>query len=346
MLVPKQRPINPLPSVAERTVHSSAFKALFQGAQALDGNVAVLIAEIGLTPADLDDAERRYPVADLYVLYELLAQRTATPDIGVYIGRIDYIRHLNLQLYACSGCSTFREYLNIMPSVLSIVGDIGEFKVRRDGELIRLDWEVLTPPNNNQRYVSDASLTVAAAIVNSACVRQIPIRAAHFHYAQPDDLSVLKQAFGDNLHFSKAKSCLYLDAASLDYVLIRPDSEWALALAQPIRHLFEDGEDNDFIVALRKTLLKLLPSGDIGLDRAASSLNISRRTLQRRLADAGTQYLQLLQNLRSTLAVQYLHDERLSITEIAFLLGYMDQSSFSAAFRSWHGQSPRDFRKK
>jgi AraC-like DNA-binding protein len=332
------------------TVNSASLDAILQAAQALgadrDKSISAEGREVQFDDGNVD-AEPRVPVSALLDLYEKTARQISCPDIGLYVGRIDYIRRLNLQLYACSGCTTFREYLNVMPSVLRIVGDIGEVKVHRDGEFIRLDWEPLSPGTSTQRYLSDSSLAAATAIVKSACVRQIPIRAARFSYPEPDDLTILRQEFGDNLSFSQDKSSLYLDRCSLDYLLIRPDSDWALALAKSIRHLFDNGGDNsDFIVALRKTLLKLLPSGDLGIDKAAATLNISRRTLQRRLAEAGTQYLQLLQALRAELAVQYLHDERLSITEIAFLLGYMDQSSFSAAFRIWHNVSPREFRKK
>ena len=46
------------------------------------------------------------------------------------------------------------------------------------------------------------------------------------------------------------------------------------------------------------------------------------------------------------MALRYLADDRLGITEIAFLLGYADQGSFSSALKSWQGVSPRDFRRK
>ena len=55
---------------------------------------------------------------------------------------------------------------------------------------------------------------------------------------------------------------------------------------------------------------------------------------------------QVLQQLRADLALRYLADERLSVTEIGFLLGYSDQGSFSAAFKSWHGMSPLEHRQR
>jgi len=97
---------------------------------------------------------------------------------------------------------------------------------------------------------------------------------------------------------------------------------------------------------LKQSIVQYLPEGEVTIDKLASKLNISRRTLQRRLSDRDTNFLSILQEVRSKVALRYLSDSRLSITEIAFLLGYADQGSFSSAFKSWHGVSPRDYRRK
>ena len=90
--------------------------------------------------------------------------------------------------------------------------------------------------------------------------------------------------------------------------------------------------------------MRLLPAGEMSIDKVAAELNVSRRTLQRRLSERDTHFLQVLQDVRSGLAERYLADKRLGITQIAFLLGYTDQASFSSAFKSWHGKSPSEYR--
>jgi AraC-like DNA-binding protein len=71
---------------------------------------------------------------------------------------------------------------------------------------------------------------------------------------------------------------------------------------------------------------------------------LSARTLQRRLAEEGQPFQTLLDATRRELAAQYLRDPALSLTEIAFLLGYAEQSSFTHAFRAWQGQAPQQWR--
>lgn len=332
-------PLNP-----HWTVNSTSINGVVQAARVLGAPVAELLARVGVDPELLLEAEARHPVTALYDFYRLAGECTSD-DIGIYAGRIDYINRLNLQLYTCGVCDTFRDYLNLMPSVLRFAGDIGEVLIRREDELIRLDWVPLWQPDRNWRFQSDELLTTSAMIVDSLCVRPIPVLRAHFTYPQPSDTRLLEQVFGAELYFSQPQSCLYFDRKSLNYPLIQLDSDWGQAISQSIQHLFTDDAADPVLRDLRATLIRLLPAGGVNIDKTAQAQNISRRTLQRRLAECGTQFGQVLQDLRHELALQYLADERLNITDIAFLLGYADHGSFSTAFKARSGLSPRDYRK-
>lgn len=79
-------------------------------------------------------------------------------------------------------------------------------------------------------------------------------------------------------------------------------------------------------------------------EQVARALGLSRRSLQRRLAEQGPTFAELLESTRRTLARGYLGDPALSLAEIAFLLGYREQSSFFRAFKRWYGQTPAGYR--
>jgi AraC-like DNA-binding protein len=91
---------------------------------------------------------------------------------------------------------------------------------------------------------------------------------------------------------------------------------------------------------------ELLPKGKATVANVAKALAMSRRTFSRRLADEGMSYATLLDQLRRDLAMRYLEDEDLELTQIAWLLGYSEVSSFNHAFRRWKGTNPRAARIK
>jgi len=329
------------------SLYSPIVSSIIQAGEHLNAPVDALLIKVGIDRRLLKDPEQRFTVTQVLQLAELIADYSQAPDLGLYVGRAGYIDGLNLQLYMSTVCATFREYLNLIPSILRTTGDIGEVAMQADKQFIKLEWRPLWQASEQQRFLSDMILTNSAAIVNSLCLLPVPVKQAHFSYSEPADLTLLRTIFGDKLYFDQPVSCLYFARDSLDYPLTRLNGELNSTLARPLDHLFSDGEPRDvFLNQLRQTLLRLLPQGEVNIDRVAELLNLSRRTLQRRLSERDTQFLQVLQQLRADLAQRYLADERLTITEIAFLLGYSDQGSFSAAFKSWHGISPLEHRQR
>ena len=87
-------------------------------------------------------------------------------------------------------------------------------------------------------------------------------------------------------------------------------------------------------------LRDLLPQGRVTLDHIAQCMAMSRRTLQRRLKDSGTSFQQILDDTRQKVALHYLRDSQLQVTQLSDLLGYADLSAFSRAFSRWFGIPP------
>lgn len=330
---------------ANRTVLTAPVNAVVQAAQQLGADAEAILRAAGIEPHLLQQADARIPVEQFFKLYALAEQTTGHEDIGLIVGRIVYLKGLNLQLYMTTVCHSFRDYLNLMPSVLKLLGDLGEVVMRRETDTICLEWVPLLPESRVQRYLSDEMLAASAAIVDSLCTLPIPVQRAHFSYPQPGDTHALQRVFGSALAFDQPVSCLYFDANVLDYALIQQDYPLESRTIGMLSRLVEGTEPPDnFASRLRQSIVRLLPEGEVSVDAVAGDLNLSRRTLQRRLADRDTHFLQILQEVRSELARGYLGDKRLAITEIAFLLGYADQGSFSSAFKGWFGVSPSEFR--
>jgi AraC-like DNA-binding protein len=99
---------------------------------------------------------------------------------------------------------------------------------------------------------------------------------------------------------------------------------------------------DDVVSRCKAQFLEQLASGEPSAEDIAQRLNMSSRTLQRKLAEANTTYLKLVDDCRRDLALRYITDPDKSITDITFLLGFSSQSAFSRAFRRWTGSSPTE----
>lgn len=293
------------------------------------------------------DPEHRIPVETYFDLFHAAEQATGSADIGLYAGRISYLTGLNLQLYMATICHTFRDYLNLMPSVLKMWGDIGEVKIKADGEFIRLEWRPLEPATGTKRYLTDVMLSASAMIVDSLCVLPNPVLEASVTYSRPTELEMLKRMLGPNIAFGAETSCLYFARASLKYPLVQQNYRRAQGGVIPFADLFDGKDPSDkFWSRMRQSIVRLLPLGDLSIGAVAADMNMSSRTLQRHLRQRDSNFRHEVRDIRSQLAVRYLNDPTVSVTDTAFLLGYSDQAAFSTAFKSWHACAPSDYREK
>ena len=326
------------------SIFSAPVHALLQAAEQFGVKRAGLLTAAGIEPGVLDFPESRIPVDRYFKLFGLAEQAAGSADIALIAGRISFLSGLNLQLYMTTICHTFRDYLNLIPSVLKLWGDIGEVRMRAEGKFVRLEWRPLIPATGQQRYLSDAMLAASAGIVGSLCLMPVPVRRAQFSYAEPHDTSMLRQFFGADLAFGQPVSALYFDRTSLDFALIQQNYGLKRDSAVPFADLFDGKNPGDkFWSRLRQSIVRRLPHGDLKQADVASDLGLSARSLQRRLAERSTTFKAQVRDIRSDLARRYLSDHAASITEIAFLLGYGEQSAFSSAFKKWHGLSPSDY---
>ena len=320
-------------------------KAVVQAASALGADGEALLRDAGIDPQLLRNPSERIPLANYMTLYRLALERTGNPDLGLYVGHIIYFSGINLQLYMTTICRNLKEYYNVIPSTTRLRGDTGRVLVRPRGDHIRMEWHPLDEQTGSWRPLADETLKSAAEIVNAICALPVPVLGAEFSYPAPEDTRALKQAFGPNLRFGCELSCILFARETVHYPLVDLGFEPGGDFWAGPRLLFEEPDGADpFLRDTRAAMRRALPVGGLTIDSLAAELGVSRRTLQRRLSALGSSFKQLLQDVREELSLRYLDDPRLAITEIALLLGYSDQASFSNAFRAWRGCSPSEHR--
>ena len=105
-------------------------------------------------------------------------------------------------------------------------------------------------------------------------------------------------------------------------------------------------EADDSVREIRRSLMARISQGDTEIESVARALATSSRSLQRRLAAAGTSFQEVLDATRRDVAGRYLEDRTLSVGEVAYLLGYSEPAAFHRAFKRWNGITPLEFRRQ
>jgi AraC-like DNA-binding protein len=147
------------------------------------------------------------------------------------------------------------------------------------------------------------------------------------------------------VRFSQAGYGIELFATDLKRPMLRNDPELKNLISGYIEKI-ADSAANSFRDQIDLMVRKLLPTGRCTLDTVAGHFYVSVRTLQRRLEQERLVFEDLVETARREGAEQYLVDPAVRMSVVAGLLGYGTQSSFSHAFKRWHGVSPREWRKQ
>ncbi|ARO10860.1 AraC family transcriptional regulator [Lactiplantibacillus plantarum] len=144
-----------------------------------------------------------------------------------------------------------------------------------------------------------------------------------------------------------ADNCIQFQVTDLQRAFISANnSMWAFLQPGLDQQKLAIEHNQSLLATVQALLLKKIPSGSFSIDEIATSLNLSKRTLQRHLSTLSTTFNDEVQIARRTLVVPLMKDQSLNLIEISYLLGYSDPESFSRAFKKWFHQRPSVYRQQ
>ena len=92
---------------------------------------------------------------------------------------------------------------------------------------------------------------------------------------------------------------------------------------------------------IEKVIVRNLPKGKANIKTISRELGLSERTLARRLSEVDCTFMSILDRVRCDLAHKYINQAELQLSQVAFLLGFSNQSAFNNSFKRWTGKTPR-----
>lgn len=224
-----------------------------------------------------------------------------------------------------------------------ICTSVVDLDLRREGGRYVITESYPDPARAPFREQIDAGLTAFLKLGRIVAKREVvPLRVA---VTTPADAypDAYRAALQSPVSFDSETTVVVLEADILEAPLAGAIPEVAKATDRISERYIEALDGSKVATEVRRLLVGLLPSGEADQDRIASRLNRSASTLQRQLQAEGVSYRALLDDTRRSLAEEYLRDGKHSHAQIAYLVGFSDQSNFSRAFKRWTGKSPRQF---
>ncbi|WP_169577421.1 AraC family transcriptional regulator [Sinimarinibacterium sp. CAU 1509] len=307
-----------------------------------------LLAAAGIDATALAHNAGRIAVVRMLDLFDAAMRVTADSMIGLHMGMQAQPRSFNALGYAAMSCRTLGEAVELIPRYEGVVYDGGTTTLRREGTRVHLCWAAALPDPAapSVRPLNEAIVAGWLAYGRWITGREAPIEQVRFRHAAPERLGAYTEFFGIRPDFDCDDNALVFDAALLEVPLVQHDDE--------LRQLMEARAQSqiDQLQAMSPLLRQVvseirqrLPRGECSIAAVAASVGMSERSLRRHLQAEGGNFQSVLNQVRYEQAKAYLRDPGLSVVEVALLLGYAEQSAFSAAFRGWSGCSPREYQR-
>lgn len=326
-----------------RVVNAYA-EALFETAAAAGWPRAALLEAAGVAlPANSDGI----PVTDYLRLLNTAAERIPDPAFGLHVGEQFRMSHYAVYGLLLLACRTFREAVEQVMRYESLAHDLGRSELIEFDDYAEYRWHSPWLEKTACRHLSESVFAGIAVFVRWLVGQPVAAHEVCFRHPEPTDTSEHQRIFGCPLQFGAEHHSIRFDKALLDWPVPQADPSLRAALqlhADQLLAARREQLEPELLNRVRAILLPQLGQGRARLAEVASELAMSPRSLQRQLERIGYTFQQVLDATRRDLAKRYLLDAKLTLTDIAFLLGYSEQSSFTHAFRDWEGVTPSQWR--
>ena len=199
------------------------------------------------------------------------------------------------------------------------------------------------PHRQYSEFVAFAMIRALSKATNRDIV---PIRI-RFAHARNSDLREIHRVFRCPVEFMHPEDNWVFSSSVSDIPIVSDDARLLHLLQAHGDHLLAERQRMSGLRSMvEQRILSLLSSGKAQVAVVARELAMSPRTFARTIAREGLSFSEILDDVRRRFARQYLADERVSLQQIAWLLGYSEPGAFNHAFRRWFGTSPSEARKQ
>lgn len=324
-------------------VRARALSGYLQVAKQLGLPPQDVLRQVGLDAAVLASPEHRIPITTVCRLLEVAAMKAGCPTFGLQMANTRQPFDFGIIDLVLAHKRTLREVLLAAVQYRHLLNEALAIHVQTSGDMVVIREEVVVEPGIPTRQATEHAVGLLARTCVAILGDHWKPSSVNFAHPAPADVRFHRHFFGCPVVFDSDFNGIVSTAVDMDRPNPNADLElvrYAESLAMPLN---VSGPES-IVLDVRKSIHLLLLIEQATVEQVALNLHLSVRTMQRQLETAGTNFSNLVEEVRLELAVRYLANQRYPIGRVAMLLGYSRQSSFTEWFTAHFGITPRGWR--
>ncbi len=303
----------------------------------------------GIDIHSLHDQEARISSIKFNELLDYCNQKLDKQDFSIQVAKQFQPSMFHVVGYAMMSSSSLKDALTRIVKFKQVLSNTSELSlIEHDGDLI-FNMTLFTHLDSNEKILSrcvvETWLATIVQISRDLLDQTLVLKKVFLCYPRPaHDTTYLNDYFQCQVEFNATTSMLVFDSQQASIPLLSGNPQVNQIHEKLLTELLSRVNKNDLINMVTTIVCDNLPLGAPSQTDVANQLNMSLRNLQRKLHDKGTNYKDILDNIRKKMTMGYISQKHLSISEISYLVGFSDTSNFNRAFRRWTNQAPGKYR--
>lgn len=321
-----------------------AVQPVIAALQALGYETKALLAEVGIPWSVLKNPDGRIPNHTVMLLWKHMLAATRDDQLGIHLAEAAPIQSFEVHAYAMLSSPTLRDAYRRACRYQRLIHEVNDLTLE-EGPQEGVLQHTLPGGRSVSRHPAEFLVTLWVRFGRIVTGEDWSPRLVCFAHDTPGNVSEHTRVFQCPVLFASGRTAMHVPNSLLD----APNPKADMGLLRVLDHyahtlLNQVPWQATFSERVRVWLLEELKDGAPKASSVAEAMHMSVRSLHRELRGEGTSFGELLESLRHQRATAMLADSRYSISEVAFLLGFSELSSFYRAFRRWTGKTPAEFR--
>ena len=310
----------------------------------IDAEPALLGAE--LSRAQLSRDEISLSVASQYRFLELAAAEADDQLLGLHVAAEMDLRSIGILFYLTGSARTVSKALENFARYSKTTNEALVVEISRQKDEVILSIRHVQEFDEPRRQFFELVALWFVRTLHQQTNRHFnPLRVT-FTHARNSDLREVHRLLRCPVDFAQALDSWVLPRHVMNLPMVSGDNRLLRILTTHADDLLAERHSASGLQSMvANQLVSLLPSGEARAAAVAQRLGMSKRSLTRSLEEEGTTFGEILERVRQRLAIRYLADDRKSVQQIAWLLGYSEPGAFNHAYKRWTGTTPRRARK-